>query len=220
MTPDNQTHASGRTEAEEASSPPALGDPREWVDQHADALYRYALLRLRDVEQAEEAVQECFLAALKAHERFEGRASVRTWLIGILKRKVFDRMRAVSRQREREATEAEELEATESGQYFSEKGLWQETPARWNPATTDSAERREFWGAFQRCLAKLPPKLADAFVLCELDQLDGEEVCHVLELTATNLWTRLHRARLALRACLEKKGFGRPKNQKDRGRRT
>ena len=56
-----------------------IESPEQWLDAHGDALYRYALVRLRDVHQAEEAVQETLLAALQARERFSGGASVRTW---------------------------------------------------------------------------------------------------------------------------------------------
>ncbi len=69
-------------------------DPNEWVDQHGDFLYRLALSRLRNSEAAEVAVQETFVAGLRAAEQFAGKGSERAWLLGILKRKVIDFVRA------------------------------------------------------------------------------------------------------------------------------
>ena len=71
----------------------------QWLEEHGTAMYRYALLRLRDPDKAEEAVQETLLAALQAYDKFSGGSSVRTWLIGILKHKIFDHFLALKSQR-------------------------------------------------------------------------------------------------------------------------
>src|SRR4030095_14284073 len=68
-------------------------DPGVWVDEHGDYLFKYAMFRMRDQSAAEDAVQETFLAAIKAYGRFEGRGSERTWLVGILKHKITDHFR-------------------------------------------------------------------------------------------------------------------------------
>ncbi|MCP4250022.1 MAG: sigma-70 family RNA polymerase sigma factor [bacterium] len=193
------------TTAKQARSDGA-SDPIEWVDRHGDALYRYALLRLRDAGAAEDLVQECFAAALAGREQFAGRASERTWLIGILKRKVIDRVRRQAR--ERRTDEGESAGAGEEA-FFTTGGKWKVNPARWGGDPAGHLVDREFWGVFRGCLGDLPAPLAETFLLRELDQIGSEEVCEVLGLSATNLWTRLHRARLALRACLEAHGFGR-----------
>ncbi len=65
-------------------------DPGRWLDDHGDYLFKYAVFRLRDNTAAEDAVQETFLAALKAYKEFQGRASERTWLVGILKHKIIN----------------------------------------------------------------------------------------------------------------------------------
>jgi RNA polymerase sigma-70 factor (ECF subfamily) len=190
------------------AQPTAASDPEQWVNHHGDALYRYALLRVRDPEQAEEAVQECLLAALASRESFAGRSAERTWLIGILKRKLVDHLRR--RKRERPLGESEELRSTDSVEaaFFDEKGSWKVSPAKWGGDPGRHLERREFWGVFQRCLKDLPSALAEAFLLREVDQVESKDICDVLGLSPTNLWTRLHRARLALRACLESHWFG------------
>jgi len=179
--------------------------PADWVDQHGDALYRFALLRVRDASLAEELVQECFLAALDARERFSGRSSERTWLIGILKRKIIDHLRSSSRRRQAEEEQPEDIGLD----LFSRGGKWKSNPARWGGDPGSLAGQSEFWAVLRSCLEKLPSSLASAFLLRELDHMQTQDICEVLGLTPTNLWARLHRARTLLRACLDKRWFGR-----------
>ena len=92
---------------------------------------------------------------------------------------------------------------------FTEHGKWKEGMAKWADAPEDVAEQGEFWAALRECLARLPARMGDAFCLRQMHGLDAENICKVLEVTPTNLWTLLHRARALLRACLERSGFGR-----------
>ncbi len=90
-------------------------DPGRWLDEHGDYLFKYASFRLRDDNAAEDAVQETFLAALKAYEKFEGRGSERTWLVGILKHKIIDHIRKA----QREAPIGEDVdEGPDHGEFF------------------------------------------------------------------------------------------------------
>jgi RNA polymerase sigma-70 factor (ECF subfamily) len=180
-------------------------NPESWVERYGDVLYSYAMLRLRNAERAEEVVQETFLAALRARERFADQSSEQTWLIGILKHKLADHFRAASRAREREGEPGDE-EGPEP--FFTRRGLWKNAPGRWARGADFHLEQREFWETFKRCLSGLPGRLAQVFVLREMDGHSTEEVCELLDISATNLWTLLHRARLRLRACLESRWFG------------
>ncbi len=186
-------------------------DPESWVDEHGDALFRYAIVRLRNAELAEDIVQETFAAALRAKDNFAGRSTERTWLIGILKRKIIDHFRR--RWREVPATElaSGEQEDMLIQAMFDERGHWQKNrPLTWsNPQM--ALEQKEFFAVLQGCLDCLPGRLADAFTLREIENLTTEEICQVLQITPTNLWAMLHRARMRLRQCLEAKWFG--KNQ-------
>src|SRR6266566_1981692 len=69
-----------------------------WVDDHGECLYRYALVRVRKLEVAEDLVQETFLAAARGYEKFGGRSSERSWLVGILKNKIIDHFRRLGRE--------------------------------------------------------------------------------------------------------------------------
>ncbi len=187
---------------------PALADPERWVDDHADALYGFALARVRDPEAARELVQEAFLAALRSRATFRGHSSERTWLIGILKHKVIDHFRGIYH--DREILAADETSAHSSGE-FDERGHWRARagPRDWGRDAAQALEDEEFWRAFEQCRAALSGRIGAAFTLRELDELPTEDVCKVLNVTPTNLWVMLHRARTQLRRCLELNWFGR-----------
>ncbi len=184
-------------------------DPQRWLDEHGDSLYRYALLRLRNPEAAEDAVQETLVAAFHARERFTGKSSVRTWLIGILKHKIIDSIRKAAR--ERPVSELNEEDRETAERLFDEQGHWRSSaaPSDWGAGPREALERKEFMQALEQCMSKLPERLAAVFALRELEQMETEEICNVLSISPTNLWVMLHRARLRLRECLEVNWFGR-----------
>jgi RNA polymerase sigma-70 factor (ECF subfamily) len=183
-------------------------DPERWVAEHGDALFHYALSRVRDPGAAEDLVQDALLSALKGHERYEGRSTERTWLVGILKNKVLDHFRAA--RREACFTDIEFFADAEEGSFESgvllRHWLPASAPGEWEGAGAE-LDRVEFWGVFQRCTGRLPERIACAFVLREVDGLSTNEICTTLDISASNLWVMLHRARLALRLCLETHWF-------------
>jgi RNA polymerase sigma-70 factor (ECF subfamily) len=176
------------------------------VDEYADVLFRYALLRVRTPELAEELVQETFLAALRGRESYAGQSSEQTWLVGILRRKIVDHFRAAARM---QSTVAADLAEPLLERSFDRKGHWKTVPAKWRYDPSPNVEDREFWAVFDDCVTKLPPPLADTFCLRELEELGTQEVCKILGISASNLWTMLHRARMQLRECLERNWFRR-----------
>ncbi len=191
--------------------PRQLSDPQTWADQHGDYLYRCALLRVRDPALAEEVVQETFLAALQARDRFAGQSSERSWLVGILKHKVIDHFRKGHREAPRADPQDLGHEVDTEG-LFDEAGHWKldrTEPMEWPNNPTAVLERKEFWEVLKRCMASLPPRMATAFLLREVHDLSSDEVCDTLNITASNLWVLLHRARKHLRQCLEGHLFGR-----------
>ncbi|HEX8179168.1 MAG TPA: sigma-70 family RNA polymerase sigma factor [Pyrinomonadaceae bacterium] len=191
-------------------------DPAHWVDVHGDYLYRYALFRLRDAAQAEDAVQETLLAALQAYANFAGRGSERTWLVGILKHKITDHFRRLSREAQAPAQADEEFAHEE---FFRGPGEWtdhwakEHAPGEWHASPAALVEQNEFWLVLQACLGPLPERTASAFIMREVDGQTSEEICAVLRISVNNLWVMLHRARLHLRHCLELNWFKRPAGQ-------
>lgn len=184
-----------RSQAENVSADHSLPEPNEWLSRYGDALYRYALARLRRSHEAEEVVQETLLAAFKTRHQFQGRSQPRTWLTGILKRKILDRLRTAARQ-------AAEADPAELDAWFDANGHWRKSPKNWgDPAAF--AERSEFWRVVRGCLAKLPARMAEAFTLRTIDDEGPDEVCRELAISPANLWVLLHRARLRLVRCLQ-----------------
>jgi RNA polymerase sigma-70 factor (ECF subfamily) len=189
---------------------PPVSDPERWVELYGDYLFRYAMTRLRDPAQAEDAVQETFLAALKADKRFAGRSAERTWLAGILKNKVCDYYRRASR--ETPFADLEFYADEESGRFVgagAQEGAWIRGlgPRPW-PTPAESLENKGFWQAYRDCSERLPKRTAAVFNLREVDNLGSEEICLMLKISESNLWVMLHRARMALRQCLETHWFG------------
>lgn len=174
-------------------------------EEHGDVLWRFAMARTRSREVAEEVVQETLVAAIRAHGQFSGLSSARTWLLGIAAHKISDHFRAT--RREARFSGAPQADGEESGVergMFDEAGMWARIPGDWGLGGEESAERAEVLGALRACIEELPPSMSEVIWLRELQGMPAEEVCKALGLTATNLWTRMHRARNALRACVEK----------------
>ena len=183
-------------------------DPRLWLTAHGDVMYRYALKHLRDPVLAEDLVQEALLAAWKAHDTFDGRSQERTWLIGILRHKILDHFRR--QHRERPATDSEWFDRAAEEQRFDERGGWQRRPGAWDQDPEQAARSREFRQALADCVALLPGAMAAAFTLRHDDELDTEDICKALNVSSTNLYVILYRARARLRDCLEQTGHGGP----------
>jgi RNA polymerase sigma-70 factor (ECF subfamily) len=189
---------------DQAEATPTL-DPTGWVDAHGDYLYRFALARLGSPDAAEEAVQEALMAGLAARRRFEGRATERTWLTAILKRKVADALRAAARRRARTVLGDDRLT---DGQ-FRRSGKWHQPPdGDADPLSVlTGAELR---AAVFDCLGRLPPRLREVIVSRYLDDRPAEAVGRALGVTAGNLWVLLHRGRLRLWRCLADGGHTDP----------
>lgn len=181
-------------------------DPERWVDEHGDCLYRYALTRVRKEEIAEDLVQETLLVAVRTHEKFGGRSTERSWLVGILKNKICDHFRKLGRE-----TNFTDLEffSDEHSDKFDGENYWihERGPSDWKPEGEEAMKRAEFWQTLQGCLAKMPERVAQVFMLREMDDMPSKEVCATLNISEANLWVMLHRARMALRQCLEMNFF-------------
>jgi RNA polymerase sigma-70 factor (TIGR02943 family) len=190
----------------------AASDPATWVDRYGDYLFSYAVMRLRDPVKAEDMVQETFLAALKAQDSFAGRSAEKSWLIGILKNKIIDHFRRLSR--ETSFTDLEFLK-DEFGENYLPEGPYKDCwihelgPMDWSDRPESSLDREAFWKVFHECAGKLPRNSAQVFLMREMDEASTEEICSSLNITPNNLWVMLHRARMALRRCLEANWFSR-----------
>lgn len=186
------------------NNPSRVPFPEQSLAMHRPVLFRYALLQLRDAALAEDAL----LAALQEPAAFEGKAGMRTWLIGILKHKIADHWRRSSRETalpECSRSDEDESEDCEDD-FFLADGHWNSRPAAWSDPEA-ALNRQEFWAIYEACQNNLPPKMAHVFMLRELVGLEAEEICTETGLTSANYWVTMHRARLRLRECLEIRWF-------------
>lgn len=183
-------------------------DPEKWVSEHGDCLFRFAIVRVRKRELAEDLVQDTLLDGVRSLERFSGKSSERSWLVAILKHKIADHFRKGGR--ESCFTDMEFLKDEMSHKF--EEGFWNHDlgPEAWQE-TEEVRYRDEFWQTMKTCLEKLPPRVAQVFLMREMDGAKSPEICRDLDISENNLWVMLHRARMALRECLEINWFGRGK---------
>jgi RNA polymerase sigma-70 factor, ECF subfamily len=189
----------------DSSPPPPPADFRKQIEGLRPYLLRYARLQLRSPEAAEDAVQETLLAALAGEANFASRSNLRTWLTGILKHKIVDAIRRQARERPASDLESES-DAGEFDALFDRRGHWQEAPAVWEQPE-GSLQQKQFFAVLEACLRALPERTARVFMMREHLGLETSEICKEVGITATHCWVLLHRARMALRLCLETNWF-------------
>lgn len=176
---------------------------RQWVNDHSDALYRFALQRLTEEELCKDLLQETFLAAWRNLDGYKREASVKNWLFVILKSKITDHYRKSHTRAAVEAIQQGHNDHT----FFDEQEHWRKGmyPKQWSVDFTDRAEAKEFQQIFRSCGKKLTEVQNTVFVMKYVDDLGSEEICKELGLTSSNYWVLLHRAKVQLRACIEKR---------------
>ncbi len=177
--------------------------PDQWIDLYADYLFNYTISRVDDTEIAKDIVQDTFLAALKSAKNYKGDASERTWLIAILKRKIIDHYRKINSNKGKA-----EVRMTFANEDESE-GDWLEKKVK-DPFSLNAEhmlENEELGLAIHSCIGKLPTKQAEVFKMKTIDGYDTETICNDLNITSSNLWVLIHRARTSLVECLENNWF-------------
>jgi RNA polymerase sigma-70 factor (ECF subfamily) len=179
-------------------------NPEIWVEAYRDSLFKYALSRLRDADLAEERIQETFLAALQSRKHFHGLASEKTWLISILKRKIYDYFRRISRDKQFNVTASMECIRYDVFNRMSKpavrSSIWFSDPSR-------AYEEKEFLKIIKQALSELPGRLAQVFILREVIELSSQEICEFMDISICNLYVMMHRARKRLRHNLQLKWF-------------
>lgn len=177
-------------------------DPKKWVDKYGDYLYNYTIVKVNDREVAQDLISETFLAALKAMKNFKGNASERTWLIAILKRKIIDYYRKINSIKGRAEVHVNYQDEGQEGAWLEER-----VADSFDKTAEDKLENEELGVAIFSCLDKLPEKHAKIFTQKTIEGQDTESICNEHNITPSNLWVIIHRARVALSDCLEQNWF-------------
>jgi len=177
--------------------------PDTWVNLHADYLFNYTISRVNDHDLAKDLVQETFFSGLKGQKNFRGQASERTWLVSILKRKIIDHYRKINSAKGKKEVR---MSFYEEG---DRNGSWLEecVPQSWDNEAEKKIENNELKEAINDCVSNLPEKYRMVFLLKTVQEYETEEICNELDITASNLWVIIHRARLQLRKCIEENWF-------------
>ncbi|MCA0133593.1 sigma-70 family RNA polymerase sigma factor [Winogradskyella alexanderae] len=178
-------------------------DPNKWVSKYSDYLFNYTISRVSDRAIAQDLVSETFLAGLKSMANFKGDASERTWLVSILKRKIIDYYRRINSNKGKAEVRMNYGTSSEA------EGDWLEERIAdpFDKTAEDKMENTELGEAILSCLDQLPQKQAEVFKMKTILGYDTETICKELDITASNLWVIIHRARAALTDCLEKNWF-------------
>jgi len=192
-----------------------MQEAEKWVGAHGDKLYRQAVARVRNTAVAEDLVQETFVSAWKSRQSRQQTESESAWLLGILRNKIADYFR--HRSRREAAWDPNTLAELENAQFSA--GGWcgphwlSATGPRGWWSTSASLQSRDFFRVLTECTEKLPDQVAHVFLLRELDGHETDHICRMLGIKSNHLFVLLHRARLALRRCLELHWFGREQSR-------
>ncbi|MCP4673188.1 MAG: sigma-70 family RNA polymerase sigma factor [Desulfobacula sp.] len=170
------------------------------MDTYGDYLYSFALYRIQDEAAAQDLVQDTLMGALKSKKNFKGQSSEKTWLTSILKYKIIDFIRKKYREPRLEEID---LDSTTLDDHFDDRGKWETGPAKWASNPEKLLEQKSFLTIVKKCLGELPKKQARALALKELEGETTQSICKVLNISTTNCWVLLHRARSLMRDCIE-----------------
>lgn len=180
----------------------------QFIEELRAQMLAFAKLQIRDEGLAEDAVQEALIGALKNAESFGRRAALKTWVFAILKNKIVDQLRKLNRELPEASFSSAEDEHSNLDELFDNKGFWlhEERPVKWNQPR-ESLEQEQFWQVFELCLEGLPENQARLFMMREFLEVDCEEICDLMNISSSNLYVILYRARFRLRECLENRWF-------------
>lgn len=177
----------------------------EWLAACRPAMLRFAQLHLSHPEDAEDAVQDTWVAALASGWNAATQQDPRAYLFGILKHKLMDRLRQRYRHTARhDALDADELDAL----LFDGRGHWRPdaAPAQW-PSPESDLTANQFFAVVDLCVNRLPAKAARVFSMKELLECEPDEICATLAISREDYWQCMSRARKQIQLCLGQKWF-------------
>lgn len=177
-----------------------------WVNQFGDGLYAWAFYKTSSKETAEDLVQETFLAAYFKIDSFEGKSQPKTWLFSILNNKIIDYYRKSNKTTKQTFSISENNGYEISDAIFNQLGCWNDFNI--NPLWEQDEElldNPEFNSLMEECMEGLPKKWKTALTSKYLSDKKADAICQELEITLSNYWQIVHRAKLLMKKCLEAK---------------
>jgi RNA polymerase sigma-70 factor (ECF subfamily) len=168
------------------------------VTDHQASLVRIASTFVSSRAVAEEIVQDTWLAVVRGIDRFEGRSSLRTWLISI----VVNRAKSAGVRERRSAPVESPADLLATGEAFAAGGQWGTPPTPWTDEVEDRLVAKQVIGQVGAFLAELPETQRQVVLMRDVEQLPAAEVCAILGISEGNQRVQLHRGRVTLRAKL------------------
>jgi len=172
------------------------------VDQYADALFGFAISRTHNEALAKDLVQETFIKAFQSAGQVREMDNVKSWLFTVLRNKMIDHYRSLSGKMEKKTVELD------YSVYFDQTDMWHgdKVPSDWL-ATYDLKKEEDFkrlQEVLDDCIDHLKEVPASVIRMKYLDQMESTEICKLMEISSSNYWVIVHRAKLKLRDCLQK----------------
>ena len=174
----------------------------ELVRTHHSAMKRTAAAIIGEA-QAEEVVQDTWLAVIKHLSNFEGRSSLKTWLFSIVMNEAKGRLR--KSKREVFIDDQPGGEGLFDQGTFLADGHWAQAPSLWHDNSPEVLlSHEDFRRCLEKTLSKLPEVQRSVLTLREYQGLELEEICNILEISASNIRVLIHRARAKVYAMVER----------------
>jgi RNA polymerase sigma-70 factor (ECF subfamily) len=177
-------------------------DLSQWVEDYTRDLFSWALHKVSDEELAKDLVQDTFMAAAEKLSSFKGESSPKTYLFSIINHKIIDHYR-------KKVHKPVNVDDQVISSFFNEDGDWrvEKKPVEWYEDVSNLLDDVDFQTVLQDCIKNLPDKWNACITLRYLVNKKSEEICQELDITTTNYWQMMHRAKLQLRECIEENWF-------------
>lgn len=169
------------------------------VKDNADFLLRFALGKINDIDLAKDLVQDTFVSALTNIQQFNHQSKISTWLISILNRKIIDYWRKA----ETKYTDpiSSFFDQNDSSRHWLESKMGSDDDSNY----LSQISKQESISELEECIDTLPPKWSSIMSSKYFQSKDSELICNEFNITSSNLWVIVHRAKLLLRECLQNK---------------
>ncbi len=201
----SSTRHTAAPEAEGAAATSAALEPQ--LAPLRVKLLRHARFAVHDDSLAEDLVQDTLIAVVEQHTTRRGDASLATWATAILKNKVADWYRSPTRKRMVQLTTEDEGVDDAIDALYNADGAYTEAVPAWQQPD-NRTEQKQMMSVLDRCLACLPRQTGRVFMMREWLGFETAEICERVGVSADNCRTILHRARMALRACMQRDWIG------------
>lgn len=180
----------------------------QWVEEHSDKMYSWALHKTSIPEVAQDIVQDVFLSAYKSFDNFREDSKPRTWLLSILNNKIIDYYRKKGKSIQSSLDAEQDQEEQLEKQFFNQKGQWK-NPV-WNAEWQEEQhllDNSEFNTALENCIDDLPENWAFVIRSKYIFNKEGKAIRQELGISSSNFWQITRRAKLMLKNCLDNNWF-------------